>query len=356
MMYSLPTGAVACFWLLLVVISEVESFLSFSTTPFPRTTPLNCRSGSLDHRIENITAIASDVDGTLLSTDHTLSDITKKAIELAVKEVSRGSNDGDNSNNNKAGLKYFFPATGKSRRGALDSLGPDIRALLENLPGVFVQGLYCVDANGQVIYEQTLPNAAVVAAEAFALEHNVTLIANCRDVIYSTASADPKQLDDVNAIWGEPVPTIVNCLADDVEAELNKLVFMSDDADLLHNVMRPKLEKLAEQTGVTVTTSHISVLELLPRGCSKALGVQKLCEHLGIDPTTELLAMGDAENDVELLKMAAIGVAMGNASPIAKDAADVVMKEGSDEGAAGIAMKRYSCLRDAHSAIRMPSA
>ena len=54
------------------------------------------------------------------------------------------------------------------------------------------------------------------------------------------------------------------------------------------------------------------MLEWLPSGGSKANGVAKLCEHLNIDMETELLALGDAENDVEMLRKAAIGVSMGN--------------------------------------------
>jgi hydroxymethylpyrimidine pyrophosphatase-like HAD family hydrolase len=81
------------------------------------------------------------------------------------------------------------------------------------------------------------------------------------------------------------------------------------------------------------------MLELLPEGCSKALGVQKLCEVLGVDPSTQLLALGDAENDVEMLKMASVGVAVGNGCGLAKEAADVILEETSDEGGAGIAME-----------------
>jgi hydroxymethylpyrimidine pyrophosphatase-like HAD family hydrolase len=67
-----------------------------------------------------------------------------------------------------------------------------------------------------------------------------------------------------------------------------------------------------------------------------------MCKHLGIDPETELLALGDQENDIGMLKMAAIGVSVGNGSPIAKEAADYVMEMTSNEGAAGVAMNRFA--------------
>jgi Cof subfamily protein (haloacid dehalogenase superfamily) len=287
----------------------------------------------LERRIQGITAIASDVDGTLLSLDHTLSSKTKCAIERAVKEVAKP--DGK--------IKHFFPATGKSRKGALDSLGPEIRALFSDLPGVFIQGLYCVDRDGSVIFESKLPHQAIVASEALAAKFNTTIIGNYRDEIYCNAAAHPKQFDEVNSLWGEPVPIKLNSLARD-GPQFYKMAFMSDAVDMLRDEMRPELEVLAKENGATVTTSCASVLEILPAGCSKALGVQKLCEKLGVDPAKDLLALGDAENDKGMLEMASIGVAMGNGSPVAKRAADIEMMETSSEGGAGLAMERYSRL------------
>jgi hydroxymethylpyrimidine pyrophosphatase-like HAD family hydrolase len=45
-----------------------------------------------------------------------------------------------------------------------------------------------------------------------------------------------------------------------------------------------------------------------------------------------------SQNDVGMLQMAAIGVAVGNACPQARDASDFIMKERNDEGGAGLAM------------------
>ena len=55
----------------------------------------------------------------------------------------------------------------------------------------------------------------------------------------------------------------------------------------------------------------------------------------------QLLALGDAENDAEMLKMAALGIAVGNATPPAKKVADYVMKETNDHGGAGAAIETF---------------
>lgn len=85
--------------------------------------------------------------------------------------------------------------------------------------------------------------------------------------------------------------------------------------------------------------------ELLPKGCSKRLGVEKICDHLGIQPSSELLAIGDAENDAGMLELAAVGVAVGNASRPAKDASDFILDYTNDEGGAGFAMEMFALNR-----------
>ena len=60
--------------------------------------------------------------------------------------------------------------------------------------------------------------------------------------------------------------------------------------------------------------------EILPAGVNKGSGMKRLLEHLGGVPTEAVLACGDAENDVEMLRAAGVGVAMGNAKPIAMEA------------------------------------
>lgn len=80
------------------------------------------------------------------------------------------------------------------------------------------------------------------------------------------------------------------------------------------NVVGPKFEAIPEDFDACVTQA-LTMLELLPNVCSKALGVKKICEAVGIDPSSKMLALGDAENDAGMLYLAFIGLAVGNASP-----------------------------------------
>ena len=72
-------------------------------------------------------------------------------------------------------------------------------------------------------------------------------------------------------------------------------------------------------------------LEIMPKGVSKASALDKIARKLGYT-MENVMAFGDAENDVEMLAKAGIGVAMGNAMDTAKAAANVVTKTNDENG------------------------
>ncbi|MBO0959582.1 Cof-type HAD-IIB family hydrolase [Neobacillus sp. MM2021_6] len=71
--------------------------------------------------------------------------------------------------------------------------------------------------------------------------------------------------------------------------------------------------------------------DILPKGASKAVGIQKMLEILDIKKENSF-AFGDGLNDLEMLTMVGTGVAMGNAVPEAKAAADVITTSSSHDG------------------------
>jgi Cof subfamily protein (haloacid dehalogenase superfamily) len=71
--------------------------------------------------------------------------------------------------------------------------------------------------------------------------------------------------------------------------------------------------------------------DVLPKGSSKAVGVQKILEKLGIQKENSY-AFGDGTNDFEMLAYVGTGIAMGNAVPELKDVADYVTTSCSENG------------------------
>lgn len=319
--------------MILKTVAEIDDVINSSEdkeTEETNTTPANfVMNQAIRDTIPNIRAIASDLDGTILSSKHTLHPTTRDAIKLAVEAALSPTER----------LEHFFLATGKSRAGALASVGPETAALLSKTPGVFVQGLYCVDGQGNVVFEKKLARAQIEAVEQLSQHYGVTLVGYDGDNLFATKSSDPKDLATIHDRWGEPVPVVLDSLVA-YEPGLHKVFLMNDDPERISYIRNP-MEALAAAIGAEITQAVPTILECLPSGCSKAVGVQELCKALGIDPSTQLLAVGDAENDLGMLELAAIGIAVGNASPAVKTAADLVMKETNDEGGAGVAIEQY---------------
>ena len=71
--------------------------------------------------------------------------------------------------------------------------------------------------------------------------------------------------------------------------------------------------------------------DVVPRGSSKAVGIDKIIEYYGIS-LHETMAFGDGGNDMAMLRHAGIGVAMGNAGDEVKEAADYVTDSVDDDG------------------------
>ena len=77
--------------------------------------------------------------------------------------------------------------------------------------------------------------------------------------------------------------------------------------------------------------SPLNVAEILPKDFSKATGMKWVCDYLGID-RKDTYAFGDSANDIEMLKYAGFGVAMGNASEVTKQSADYVTTDMYEDG------------------------
>ncbi len=81
--------------------------------------------------------------------------------------------------------------------------------------------------------------------------------------------------------------------------------------------------------------SERTLYEILPKGINKGSVLPKLCEHLGVS-MERTIAVGDYNNDVAMLQSAGIGVAVANACPEAKEAADYITVSNEEHAIAQI--------------------
>lgn len=75
----------------------------------------------------------------------------------------------------------------------------------------------------------------------------------------------------------------------------------------------------------------IGVFEGITKGTSKAIGMDILCGYLAADPA-DTYAIGDSNNDIEMVNAAGVGIAMGNGSKAIKEAADYITDDIHEDG------------------------
>lgn len=249
--------------------------------------------------------VATDLDGTLLRSDDSVSARTRDALAAVAA----------------AGAAHIV-VTGRSvpwTRDILDDLGYDGLA-------VCGQGAQIYDAGARrlltsLTLDRQLASLALAKIEA---ETGPLRLAVSRDGLdgevlvgpgYRTGSLPYVPLKDVADLWAAPV---------------NKIYVqhptLSDDE--LAEAARQAVGGL-----VTVVVSGEGIVELLPLGLSKARGLSVAARRLGVK-AADTIAFGDMPNDIPMFTWAARGVAMANAHPELKSVSDEITASNEDDGIA----------------------
>lgn len=80
-----------------------------------------------------------------------------------------------------------------------------------------------------------------------------------------------------------------------------------------------------------ITRSESTRVEFVPKGMTKVCAIEKIANLLNISQQ-DIIAIGDGENDIEMLRYAGLGIAMGNASDAVKEAADSITDNNDNNG------------------------
>lgn len=215
----------------------------------------------------DIQCILSDVDGTLLSSDHTIGTRTYTAIQNAIK----------------CGYKVF-PCTGRSRKSMQLATGDKFMSLFGNhdigIPGVYQQGLMVYNEKNEIIYERLLDNDVIIKVEQFCEEFDIGLIAYCGERIIAKKTSPKTNFIEK---YKEPIPDEYPLGLGELQKngiKVHKLILLDND-DILIKI-RPELEKKIGSIAST-TKAVPGMLEVLPLNASKGFGVQKLLEYYNVD-------------------------------------------------------------------------
>lgn len=257
--------------------------------------------------MSKIKLIAIDQDGTLLDDNGSVSERNVQAVQTAVSQKIQ-----------------VIIATGKTYASAV----PVMARLGIKAPGVFTQGLVICNADGSVRYERALDRETAVKLIQFAEAHHLPQCAYCGPRILTPRQGKYPRL--LHEKYHEPPLVEVGSLLEIIdEIGINKLL-LSDE--VTNDETRQQLRELVGDKA-TITQAVPEFIEALPPGASKGFGVKMLLDDLGIKPD-EVLAIGDGENDIEMLQMAGVGVAMGNARTAVKAIADYITSENNHNGVA----------------------
>lgn len=269
-----------------------------------------------------IKAICSDVDGTLLDSKHQLPGATLRAITRVVKDVKDPP---------------FFLCTGRSRRSMSLATGKGLTSVwsddggYESIPGVFQQGLM-VFSESSLIYERALAEEAPTVIDIvieFCKAEGVTVIAYAGEqIIAEKITEECRSL----TVYHEPMPQVFPpgiAKLSEHGIKTHKLILL-DKQEILEGI-RPKLAA-ALGSQATLTSAVPGMLEVLPPGTNKGLGVQQLLRHYGVHEDDHVVAFGDGENDIEFLSDAVShGIAVANANPKLKSVARWVSTSSNDD-------------------------
>lgn len=123
------------------------------------------------------------------------------------------------------------------------------------------------------------------------------------------------------------LPTAIESSMDLTQVE--KLLFFSNE--LSNEELQKKWGESLCITAFSIPNSEKWGGEITPQGVHKAEGIRSILEE-GDFGQQNVIAVGDSENDIEMLKFASIGVAMGNSRPAVIEAADMVTESLREDG------------------------
>jgi Cof subfamily protein (haloacid dehalogenase superfamily) len=250
--------------------------------------------------------VATDLDGTLLRPDGTVSQRTVDAVQAA----------------QQAGL-HVIPITGRPPRVTWD---------VAKQAGLGPLGVCC---NGAVVVD--LPTAQVLELETVAAEVATRLVKLLRERVPGVRFA----LEEMEAFTHEVGFMEPDWYWDEVTKQVDDILQAVTPLCIKMIVRRPgwpagtllaELRREVAEKG-HVTSSGLDWVEIGAPGISKAYALERICARMGIG-VGEVLAIGDNHNDLTVLAWAGWAAAPANAIPEVLAAVDQVVPSNEEDGVA----------------------
>lgn len=258
---------------------------------------------------KKIKMIVLDMDDTLLDDDHNVSDRNREAIKKAQEE----------------GV-YVVLASGRPT-GAMIEYARELE--------LDKYGSYIISYNGgeiicckseKAIFEQSLTMEEVHELYDFSREHNVQILTYHNNEI---VSEDESEYIDVEKNITKMNHNKVSCFKSHMQSGAVKCIMLEEPGYL--KKVEGKLKEAKQDKSVAISKPFF--LEVMPKGIDKGQTLDKLVKDLGIT-SEEVMAVGNAANDLSMIEYAGLGVWVANVDPELIPKGDKVVASNLDHGVA----------------------
>lgn len=249
--------------------------------------------------------LAIDIDDTLITDELTVTEATKSALAAAID----------------AGVIVTI-ATGRMYASA-ESIAKQLEL---DVPLITYQGALVKHLNeGTVLYERNVPADAAKFVIDYANEHDLLVQAYIDDELY--VSKDNEQAKNYAKLC--KVPYIYDPQLRNVATKPSAKLLFIDDPDKLDRLAVTFRSHLGDE--VHMTKSKPTYFEVTHREATKGHAIKHLASRFGIE-RSQIIAIGDSWNDLDMIEYAGLGVAMENGVDELKQIADYITLSNNEDG------------------------
>ncbi|MFD1602786.1 Cof-type HAD-IIB family hydrolase [Flavobacterium artemisiae] len=258
--------------------------------------------------------IVLDMDDTLLTDDHRISDLNKKVLlEAQAKGV------------------YVVLASGRPTI-AMTSYAKDLQ--------LDINDSYMLSFNGAIIsrvkddlvlFEQKLTVEQIHDLYDYSVKMNTHIITYLDNEIISETDSEYIEIEkEITGMAHRKVPSFKEY----VDRPAVKCILLQNP-DYLKTVEKDLIDFMPH---LSVSTSKPFFLEVAQLGIDKAASLKLLAEKLGIHQS-EIIAVGNAGNDLTMIEYAGLGVWVDNVTPELRDKADLIVSSNNNDGVAEVVQR-----------------
>lgn len=267
-----------------------------------------------------IKLICSDIDGTFIKRSQEVPEINTQALSKFIKKGGR-----------------FAIVTGRFKTGAL-GIANKLGIPTSSIAGVYDNGAY-IEADGHCIGAYGVPHLYLLEIAEKARDYSA------RPVMFSGETWVVEEVDkwwqDINGFYEgrgvvEPFKNTIEASKKSSFEEPVKLVLRLDDDEKMRLL---KDDLSISYPSLTFFLSHPDILEVSLNKVDKGTAIETLATYYGLS-LENVMAFGDFDNDVPMLKKAGFGVAMANGTPDAIASADYVT-DTNENGGVGKAIEKF---------------